>query len=124
MSKHLAGSPCAQTIPHPCHAPFARATAVSCRACGVRPSGRAARPVSGLPPAQAACANPIACENQLPGTPQSTWDVSSYSTTIQGFADPFSVNIGQSINFKISRRRPATRSTFTAWAITAGTARA
>ena len=52
-------------------------------------------------PAQAACANPIACENQLPGTPQSVWDVSDYSTTIQGFADPFSVNIGNSINFKI-----------------------
>jgi hypothetical protein len=52
-------------------------------------------------PAQAACANPVVCENQLPGTPQSVWDVSSYSTTIQGFADPFSVNIGNSINFKI-----------------------
>ena len=52
-------------------------------------------------PAQAACANPVACENQLPGTPQSVWDVTSPSTTIQGFADPFSVNIGNSINFKI-----------------------
>jgi methionine-rich copper-binding protein CopC len=52
-------------------------------------------------PAQAACANPIVCENQLPGTPQSVWDVSNYSTTIQGFADPFSVNIGNPINFKI-----------------------
>src|SRR5215472_12446006 len=54
-------------------------------------------------PAQAACANPIACENQLPGTPQSVWDVGpGQGTTIQGFADPFSVNIGGSINFKIS----------------------
>ncbi len=53
-------------------------------------------------PAQAqSCANPIVCENELPGTPQSTWDVSSYSTNIQGFSDPFSVNIGNSINFKI-----------------------
>ena len=52
-------------------------------------------------PVQAACANPVVCENQLPGTPQSVWDVSDYSTTIQGFADPFSVNIGNSINFKI-----------------------
>ena len=52
-------------------------------------------------PVQAACANPIVCENQLPGTPQSVWDVSDYSTAIQGFADPFSVNIGNSINFKI-----------------------
>ena len=52
-------------------------------------------------PVQAACANPVVCENQLPGTPQSVWDVSDYSATIQGFADPFSVNIGNSINFKI-----------------------
>src|SRR5258708_7839263 len=57
-------------------------------------------------PAQAACANPVACENQLPGTPQSTWDVTNPSTTIQGFADPFSVNVGGSINFKINS--PAT----------------
>ena len=52
-------------------------------------------------PVQAACANPVACENQLPGTPQSVWDVSDDSATIQGFADPFSVNVGGSINFKI-----------------------
>ena len=46
--------------------------------------------------------NPVACENSLPGTPQSQWDVSKgEGTTIQGFADPFSVNVGQSINFKI-----------------------
>ena len=47
------------------------------------------------------CGNPVACENQLPGTPQSVWDVTNPSTTIQGFADPFSVNIGNSIDFKI-----------------------
>src|SRR5206468_5737586 len=52
-------------------------------------------------PAQAACANPVVCENQLPGTPQSVWDVTSPSTAIQGFEDPFSVNVGSSINFKI-----------------------
>ena len=50
----------------------------------------------------ASCANPIVCENQLPGTPQSVWDVSSNDTYIQGFADPFSVNVGGSINFKIN----------------------
>src|SRR5258708_13323344 len=44
-------------------------------------------------PAQAACANPVACENQLPGTPQSTWDVTNPSTTIHGFAYPFIVNL-------------------------------
>src|ERR1035437_4667548 len=51
----------------------------------------------------ASCANPVACENALPGTPQSTWDSgTSNDTYIQGFADPFSVNVGGSINFKIS----------------------
>jgi methionine-rich copper-binding protein CopC len=52
-------------------------------------------------PAPGACANPIVCENQMSGTPQSVWDVPSPSTAIQGFADPFSVNVGGSINFKI-----------------------
>ena len=47
------------------------------------------------------CANPVACENQQQGTPQSVWDVTSPSTTIEGFADPFSVNVGGSVNFKI-----------------------
>jgi len=47
------------------------------------------------------------CENELPGTPQSDWDVSAgEGTTIRGFADPFSVNVGNSINFKIES--PAT----------------
>ena len=52
--------------------------------------------------AQASCANPIVCENQLPGTPQSVWGVGpGEGKTIQGFADPSSVNVGRSINFKI-----------------------
>jgi hypothetical protein len=51
--------------------------------------------------------NPIACENSLPGTPQNQWDVSKTDgATIQGFADPFSVNLGDTINFKI--QTPAT----------------
>jgi methionine-rich copper-binding protein CopC len=57
--------------------------------------------VSPAAPARAACGNPIVCENQLPGTPQSVWDVPNPSTTIEGFADPFSVNAGGSINFKV-----------------------
>src|SRR5262249_8606615 len=65
-------------------------------------SARALLVVNHASPAQAACATPIACENQLPGTPQSVWDVGpGEGTTIQGFADPFSVNVGGSINFKI-----------------------
>ena len=63
--------------------------------------------VPGAVAAQAACANPVACENQLPGTPQSVWDIShGDGATIQGFADPFSVNVGGTINFKIES--PAT----------------
>ena len=55
----------------------------------------------------ATCANPIACENLLPGTPASVWDISKgEGTTIQGFAAPFSVNIGQTVQFKIES--PAT----------------
>ncbi len=46
--------------------------------------------------------NSIVSENSLPGTPQSTWDVSgSGDSTIQGFADNISINVGQTINFKI-----------------------
>jgi hypothetical protein len=66
-------------------------------------------------PVQAACANPIVCENQLPGTPQSVWDVSDYSTTIQGFADPFSVNIGSSVNFKIESPASSYKEPFPSW---------
>jgi hypothetical protein len=51
--------------------------------------------------------NVISCENSKPGTPQSAWDVGAgEGTTIQGFADPFSVNLGGTVNFKIES--PAT----------------
>jgi len=60
-----------------------------------------------LAAAQASCANPVACENALPGSPPSVWDVAKgQGTTISGFADPFSVDVGQSISFKI--QSPAT----------------
>jgi hypothetical protein len=54
-------------------------------------------------PAMAACANPVACENQLPGTPPSNWEVDGGGDpTIQGFATQMSVNVGQTISFKIN----------------------
>ena len=54
-------------------------------------------------PAQAACANPVACENQLPGDPASDWQVTGAGdTTIQGFATSMSVNVGQTEYFKIN----------------------
>ncbi len=48
--------------------------------------------------------NPIVAENQLQGTPQSAWDLTTPAgdPTIQGFGTDISVNHGQTINFKIS----------------------
>ena len=53
--------------------------------------------------AAAACgANAIVCENQLPGTPESVWDVDGAGDlSIQGFATKTSVNAGSRIDFKI-----------------------
>jgi hypothetical protein len=46
--------------------------------------------------------NPIECENALPGTPQSQWDIAGAGDpSIQGFATDISVNRGQRIRFKI-----------------------
>src|SRR4051794_31270423 len=51
---------------------------------------------------QAACSNPVACENQLPGTPESVWQVDGAGDpTIQGFATSMSINRGDTISFKI-----------------------
>jgi hypothetical protein len=44
----------------------------------------------------------IACENSLPGDPQSDWQTSGNGDpSIQGFATQMSVNVGQTISFKI-----------------------
>jgi len=52
--------------------------------------------------------NAIEAENCLTGTPQSTWDVDGIGdSSIQGFADDISVNVGQTINFKISTNATA-----------------
>ena len=64
-----------------------------------------------LPPlAQATCTAPknlIEAENCLPGTPASQWYVNGAgSPNIQGFTTDISVNVSQTINFKIST--PAT----------------
>ena len=46
--------------------------------------------------------NPIVCENQLSGNPDSEWDVhGAGDATIQGFATDISVDQGQTISFKI-----------------------
>src|SRR5262249_47070949 len=47
--------------------------------------------------------SPIACENSKPGNPPSEWDVTgSGSQTIQGFATDISVNVGDTVHFKVS----------------------
>jgi hypothetical protein len=50
----------------------------------------------------AACANPVACENEQTGAPQGSWEVTRQGDdTIQGFATSMSVNHGSTISFKI-----------------------
>jgi hypothetical protein len=46
--------------------------------------------------------NPVACENSKPGTADTVWDISGAGDdTIQGYATDISVNVGQTISFKI-----------------------
>jgi hypothetical protein len=51
----------------------------------------------------AATLNPIALENEKPGTPQSVWQVDpgEDSATIVGFTTAISTNVGGTVNFKI-----------------------
>ena len=54
-------------------------------------------------------ANTIEAENCLPGTPYTTWDLPNFDAgdpTIQGFATDISVNVGATVQFKVST--PAT----------------
>jgi hypothetical protein len=46
--------------------------------------------------------NDVACENSRPGNPPSQWDSGVGDTSIQGFATQMSVNVGQTIQFKIN----------------------
>ena len=62
----------------------------------------AAEGLATAPQALAACANPVACENALPGDPQSDWAVQGIGDeSIQGYATSMSVNVGQTESFKI-----------------------
>ena len=60
--------------------------------------------VLGAAPAvsHAACANAIACENALPGSPPSDWYVADAGdASIQGYATRMSTNVGGTVSFKI-----------------------
>ncbi|MFC6079706.1 DUF4082 domain-containing protein [Sphaerisporangium aureirubrum] len=62
-----------------------------------------ATPASALGPCDAG-GNKITCENSLPGNDPSEWETSSHGT-VEGYADQMSVNLGQTVNFKL--RSPA-----------------
>ena len=52
--------------------------------------------------AQACASNPIVCENSKDGTPSDEWDIEGAGDpTIQGFATDASVNVGETVQFKI-----------------------
>ncbi len=58
--------------------------------------------VSQAAPCDPPVTNPIACENSLPGAPESDWKVNGNGDDdIQGFATQMSVNKGDAISFKI-----------------------
>jgi hypothetical protein len=53
--------------------------------------------------AEAACANPVACENALPGDATSDWQVvGAGDPSMQGFATSMSVDAGQTESFKVT----------------------
>jgi len=59
-------------------------------------------PADAAGPCDPPVASVIACENSLPGTPQSQWEVvGAGDPTIQGFATAMSVNVGETIAFKV-----------------------
>ena len=67
-----------------------------------------------LAPAATACdpvtTGVIGCENQLPGTPASQWDVvGSGDSTLQGFATDISANVGTTVRFKVKSTASAYR---------------
>ncbi len=55
-----------------------------------------------------AAANPIVCENALPGDPEENWQVEGVGDpSIQGFATSMSVNVGETESFKIKTEASA-----------------
>ncbi len=53
-------------------------------------------------PCDAPIVSPVACENTLPGNPESEWGITGAgSANIQGFATDISVDQGQTVGFKI-----------------------
>jgi N,N-dimethylformamidase beta subunit-like protein/uncharacterized protein DUF4082/fibronectin type III domain protein/Big-like domain-containing protein len=63
---------------------------------------RASGPAVAADPCAPPITSKIACENSKPGYPPSEWQINGIGDeSIQGFATSMSVNLGQTINFKI-----------------------
>ncbi|HEY1285353.1 MAG TPA: DUF4082 domain-containing protein [Solirubrobacterales bacterium] len=59
-------------------------------------------PASAADPCAAPVTNKVACENTKPGDPPSDWQIDGIGdASIQGFATQMSVNVGQTVDFKI-----------------------
>jgi hypothetical protein len=68
------------------------------------------RPPASPPRECASPANRIVAENCKPGSPSTDWDVNgSGDPRIQGFATDISVNLGETISFKIDTDSPSYR---------------
>ena len=77
--------------------------AVAALAGLVLPLAAQTTPAAAAGPCGPPVVNVIACENTLPGTPASDWQISgSGSATIQGFATAISVQPGDTVQFKIN----------------------
>lgn len=52
--------------------------------------------------ANATSTNPIVLENMKPGTPESVWLIGQADTSIEGYAAQFTINHGNTVDFKIN----------------------
>ena len=76
----------------------------------VAPAVTGASVAAAATPCTAPVVNKVACENTLPGNPESEWDVNGNGDpTIQGFATQISTNVGGTVNFKIDTTAKAYR---------------
>ncbi|HYH77529.1 MAG TPA: N,N-dimethylformamidase beta subunit family domain-containing protein, partial [Arthrobacter sp.] len=67
-------------------------------------------PARAAGPCDAPVVSKVACENTLPGSPASEWQVAGAgSSTIQGYATSMSVNVGQAVTFKVKTTSSAYR---------------
>ncbi|HEX5495759.1 MAG TPA: DUF4082 domain-containing protein [Mycobacteriales bacterium] len=61
-----------------------------------------ATPALAASPCTPPVANPVACENTLPGTPEDQWRVDASDPSIVGFSTDISTNVGGRVDFKVS----------------------